>query len=70
LAREETHDISGEGPHTLKMIQQHELLDTQPYPLFRLISGLVSHSHQVRAKFHAYLEQVYVQAGKNQCKHG
>jgi len=56
LAREETHDISGEGPHTLKMIQQHELLDTQPYPLFRLISGLVSHSHQVRAKFHDYLE--------------
>lgn len=70
LAREETHDISGEGPHTLKMIQQHQLLDAQPYPLFRLISDLVSHPHQVRAKFHEYLEQVYAQAGKNQCKPG
>jgi len=59
LAREETHDISGEGPHTLKMIAQYQLLNTNDYPLFRLINSIVLHPHNVRLKFHDYLEYVY-----------
>lgn len=59
LAREETHDISGEGPHTLKMINQHQLFDTQNYPLFRLISHIIMHPQNIRLKFHDYLERIY-----------
>ncbi len=65
LAREEAHDISGEGPHTLKMIHQHQLFNTQNYPLFRLISDVVTYPHNVRLKFHNYLEQIYARSSKN-----
>jgi len=60
LAREETHDISGEGPHTLKMINQYQLFNSQNYPLFQLIDKIVRHPHNVRLKFDDYLEQIYV----------
>ncbi|MBL0011873.1 MAG: hypothetical protein IPP22_14690 [Nitrosomonas sp.] len=59
LAREETHDISGEGPHTLKMINQYQLFDTQNYPLFQLIKTIVQNPRNVRLKFDDYLEQIY-----------
>ncbi len=60
LAREETHDISGEGPHTLKMINQYQLLNSQNYLLFQLIDKIVRHPRNVRLKFDDYLEQIYV----------
>lgn len=58
LAREETQDISGEGPHTLKMINQYQLFNTQNFPLFQLINAIVRHPHSVRLKFDNYLEQI------------
>ena len=64
LAREETHDISGEGPHTLKMINQYQLFNTQTYPLFQLINTIVQHPRNVRMKFHDYLEHVYEKQSK------
>ena len=41
LARGETDDISGEGVHTLKMVEQFKLLPVQDYPLFRLVTELL-----------------------------
>lgn len=59
LAREETEDISGEGPHTLKMITQHRLLNTQNYRLFQLIGEIVQNPHNVRSKFDGYFKQAF-----------
>lgn len=41
LARGETQGISGEGIHTLEMVSRHRLFDTSPYPLYRLVEGIV-----------------------------
>ena len=58
LAREESDDITGEGPHTLKMINHLQLVDTRKYPLFRLINTIVRQPRDVRLKFQNYLEQL------------
>ena len=63
LAREETDDISGEGPHTLKMINQYQLFNTSNYPLFQLINTIVIHPRNVKLKFQEYLEHVFVNCG-------
>lgn len=65
LAREETDDISGEGPHTLKMINQYQLFNTQSFPLFQLINAIVLHPQNIRLKFHDYLENAYRRQSKN-----
>ena len=65
LAREETHDISGEGPHTLKMINQHQLFNTQNYPLFGLINDIVLRPQNVHLRFDDYLEKAYKRQSKN-----
>lgn len=59
LAKEETNDISGEGPHTLKMVNQHQLFDTQNYPLFQLINTIVQHPQNAHQKFDDYLAYLY-----------
>lgn len=59
LAREEMEDISGEGPHTLKMIKQHQLLNTQNYRLFQLIGEIVQNPHNIRSKFDDYFKQAF-----------
>jgi glycerol-3-phosphate dehydrogenase (NAD(P)+) len=61
LAREECNDISGEGPHTLKMIHQHRLLNTQKYPLFQMIHAIVQNPRDVRPQFETYFKQIYRQ---------
>ncbi|MBS0497451.1 MAG: hypothetical protein JSR51_07380 [Proteobacteria bacterium] len=58
LAREETDNISGEGPHTLKMIRRYRLLDTQKYPLFQMIQSIVQNPRDVRSQFEAYFEHL------------
>lgn len=42
LASGQYTDISGEGVHTLKMVEKYHLFDTQPYPLFTLVKHIVS----------------------------
>jgi len=59
LAREETQNICGEGPHTLKMIKQHQLINTQNYPLLQLIDTIAQNPHNIRLKFDEYLEGTY-----------
>ena len=58
LARGESDDITGEGPHTLKMINHHQLFDTRKHQLFQLINTIVRQPRDVRLKFQNYLEQL------------
>ena len=41
LARGETHNITGEGVHTLQMIERYSLFEWRNYPLLSLINHLV-----------------------------
>ena len=59
LAREEVKGITGEGIHTLEMVKQHGLLSTADYPLFQLISNIVSVPKNVEKKLNDYLRKVY-----------
>jgi len=59
LAREETEGIEGEGVHTLKMVSQHNLFNTENYPLFQLIQGIVNKPHDVQDKIDGYLNQYF-----------
>jgi len=47
LARGETENISGEGVHTLQMVEQHALFEWRNYPLFSLIKRLVTQPQSV-----------------------
>jgi len=47
LARGETENISGEGVHTLQMVEQHDLFEWRSYPLFSLIKRLVAQPQSV-----------------------
>lgn len=58
LARGETQDISGEGIHTLKMVEKYRLFDTVPYTLYELIHNIVKVPTDVAQKFHDYLGRV------------
>jgi len=55
LARGESDGISGEGIHTLEMVEKYALFDTTAYPLFSLIQAMVSQPGDVEAKINAYL---------------
>lgn len=57
LARGETGDISGEGIHTLKMMEKYQLFDASPYPLYGLIRDAVKEPTRVGQKFCDYLDQ-------------
>ncbi|MBS0422909.1 MAG: hypothetical protein JSR71_00410 [Proteobacteria bacterium] len=59
MARKKTGDISGEGPHTLKMIHQYQLFNTRNYPLFQLIHAVVQNPRNVRPQFETYFEQMH-----------
>ena len=59
LAREETQHIEGEGIHTLEMVAQHHLFNSDDYPLFQLIDNIVKQPKDVKNKIAAYLAQVY-----------
>ena len=55
LARGETEGLEGEGVHTVAMIERHDLFDTAPFPLFRLIAGILRAPKHARAAVDAYL---------------
>jgi glycerol-3-phosphate dehydrogenase (NAD(P)+) len=60
LARGETDDISGEGVHTLKMVEQFKFLPVQDYPLFRLVTELLQAPATIaeRLRAGAYIQMV------------
>lgn len=57
LARGETEKIAGEGVHTLRMIEKHQLLDTTMFPLFQLIQQIVNQPEQVVQKIDEFIQQ-------------
>jgi len=59
LAREETQNIKGEGVHTLEMVTKHQLFNTQDYPLFELIHGIVKKPQNVADRIRIHLDQFY-----------
>ena len=59
LARGETDHISGEGVHTLQMVERHGLFDTADYPLFRLIGELVKNPADLEQRLLAHVERVF-----------
>lgn len=59
LARGETSGITGEGPHTLKMINQHQLFNTQHYPLLQLIDAVIRQPQDALGQIRTYLEHLY-----------
>ena len=59
LARGETQRIEGEGIHTLEMVNQHRLFNTQDYPLFQLVHDIVRKPRETHKKIDGYLQKVY-----------
>ena len=55
LARGETEDISGEGIHTLAMVEKYRLFDAATFPLYSLIHDVVQKPVNVAQKFHDYM---------------
>ena len=58
LARGETQDISGEGIHTLEMVEKYKLFDTSSYPLFSLIHSIVKNPVDAEQKITTYLNSM------------
>lgn len=58
LASGQYSDISGEGVHTLMMIEKHQLFDSQPYPLFTLIRDIVTTPESLRSRVDSYLSHI------------
>jgi glycerol-3-phosphate dehydrogenase (NAD(P)+) len=58
LARGETDGISGEGVHTLGMVEKYRLFDTSPYPLYGLVHNAVTEPADAAQKFHDYLDHI------------
>ena len=55
LARGEWDDISGEGVHTLQMVEKFSVFDWRAYPLFSLSHDMVTEPHRLRARLEEYL---------------
>lgn len=59
LARDDRSNVTGEGVHTLKMVDKHQLFEKQNYPLFNLVFDVVSHPVNVRNELHKYITKKY-----------
>ena len=59
LARGEIDNISGEGVHTLQMVNKFKLFDITAYSLFSLIDNIIKNPVDVNAQIKSYLEQVF-----------
>ncbi len=55
LARGEWDDISGEGVHTLRMVEKFEVFDWRAYPLFALSHDIVTTPQHLRERLEEYL---------------
>jgi len=59
LARGERDNLSGEGTHTIGLINKLNLIDTQQYPLMRLIQDIVLSDCDAREKWQLYLDGIF-----------
>jgi len=55
LVRGEWDDISGEGVHTLRMVEKFGVFDWQAYPLFALSHDIVTAPQHLRERLEEYL---------------
>lgn len=58
LASGHWSDITGEGVHTLHMIEKYQLIDSQAYPLFALVSDGVVSPARLNVRMQSYLSQL------------
>jgi len=58
LARGEWSDISGEGVHTLRMVEKYRLFDWRGYPLFTLARDIVTAPQTLHERVEDYLKQL------------
>lgn len=56
IAKGELDDISGEGPHTLKMIEQHQLINLRDFALLQLIHTTLRQPINIRSYFEDYFQ--------------
>ncbi len=54
----EWSDISGEGVHTLQMVEKHHLFDWRAYPLFALVRDIVTAPETLNERLEEYLKQL------------
>ncbi len=58
LARGHFADISGEGVHTLEMVNKFHLFNFESYPLFKLVSEIVATPGNLRNQLGTYLDDL------------
>ncbi len=58
LASGQWTDISGEGVHTLQMIEKFRLFDCHAYPLFALVGDIVASPELIKSRMQSYLDQL------------
>jgi glycerol-3-phosphate dehydrogenase (NAD(P)+) len=58
LASGNWSDISGEGVHTLQMVEKYRLFDWRAYPLFSLVRDIVAAPYALNRHVEAYLKQL------------
>ena len=58
LARGQFTDISGEGVHTLRMVEKYALFDWKSYPLFALVQHIVSTPENLHSRLQSYLDKI------------
>jgi glycerol-3-phosphate dehydrogenase (NAD(P)+) len=58
LVRGEWDDISGEGVHTLQMVEKYHVFDWRAYPLFSLSHDIVFTPKRLRERLEEYLQQL------------
>ena len=64
LARGEINNIQGEGVHTLQMIEKHQLVNTNMFPLLQLIQQIVKQSQYTQQKIVEFIQQRYSDQAK------
>ncbi len=69
LARGETRNITGEGVHTLQMVEKHRLLEIEKFPLFRLIQQIVKQPEGIEHKIDSFLKQRYANGHRYSSDH-
>ena len=58
LVRGEWSDISGEGVHTLRMVEKYHLFEWRAYPLFSLAHDIVTAPETLRERVEDYLKML------------
>ncbi len=58
LVRRDWSDISGEGVHTLQMVEKYRLFEWRGYPLFELAHDIVTQPQTLRERVEDYLKRL------------